>query len=143
MRVYMTNSPLKKWKSKIATFKVSFKELGIALLIIAFATFPYLHDILPLSKSETFHGFSSMRVFSFMLLINVYSHLGWLIAFFLAKGKSYRFALLVPIGLSAYQISIILFNLKKTELNSINIKFILFITLSLFVVIHYFKNAKR
>lgn len=142
MRAYTNSSLSEKKKSKIATFRFTYKEFAIALFIIVVATFPYLHDIIPLSD-EAFHGFTSMRVFTYMALFHIYAHIGWLAAFFLAKGKSFRFAFLVPVVLSAYQVFLILFDLRSTELNSINLKFILFIVLSLFVVIHYFKNMKN
>lgn len=132
------SNPFENLKLKTATYK----ELGVAMVIIAIATFPYLHDVLPLSE-EPFHGFSTMRVFGYMLLMNLFAHFGWLTAFFIAKGKSYRFAFLVPVCLSAYQIFIILFDLRDSELNTINTKFILFITLSLFVVINYFRTHRK
>lgn len=143
MRAYTNSSLSEKKKSKTATFRFTYKEFAIALFIIVVATFPYLHDIIPLSEDENFHGFSTMRVFVYMFLFHIYAHIGWLAAFFLAKGKSFRFAFLVPVVLSAYQVFLILFDLRSTELNSINLKFILFIVLSLFVVIHYFKNMKN
>ena len=115
------------------------KNFWVAVGIILISTVPYLHDVIEFDEGG-FLGFSTKRVFLFMLLINVYAHLGWLFAFFLAKNKPYRFALLVPVSLSFYQIVILLTGLKDTPLNEVTTKFVIIIIAVLILIIKYFNS---
>ena len=140
----------------------NFSELRpffIALLIIVASSFPYIHDMISardgsisgwvpnfgiaalITDAEGYVlGFSSYRVFLYMLFMQLFAHLGWLGWFFSAKGKAYRFALLVPVGLSLYSICLILFNLRNTNFNEPSVKFGITIGLSLLLIVNFFFN---
>lgn len=147
-----------KLKSKIKILK----ELIKAMAIIALSSFPYIHDIITVrtgdlatwvpdlgiqdflidSKGDIL-GYSSYRVFLYMLLIHIFAHIGYVGWFFDAKDKLYRPFLLVPVILSLYQIILILFDARANDLNDPNTKFVLTIALSIILVINFFLNNKK
>lgn len=117
------------------------KNFWIALLIILLAVLPFIHDIIELPPGE-FKGFSSRRVFLYMFSINLFSHLGWLLAFILAKDKPFRFSILIPVSLSLYQVIILITGLKDSSLNEATTKFIITVVLSFLVVIKFFTGKR-
>ena len=144
--------------SKIEILKQLFK----AVTIIALSSLPYIHDVITISGGEFpswvpdwgiqqfltnsegyVLGFSSYRVFLYIFLIHLFAHLGYVGWFFEAKNKLYRPFLLVPVILSLYQITIILFDARRTDLNDPNTKFVLTITLSIILAINFFFNNKE
>ncbi|UOB19262.1 hypothetical protein [Abyssalbus ytuae] len=118
------------------------KNLWVALTVIVVSMLPFIHDMIQLGPGE-FLGFSSRRVFLYMVAINVFSHIGWILAFFLAKDKPYRFSLLVPVSLSLYNIIILVTGLKDTGLNEATTKFFIVMILSTLLIIKYFRNKNN
>jgi hypothetical protein len=123
-----------KRKSK----KTTYKSLGIGVLIIILSTLPYIHDLIP--KGIEYPGYSSLRVFLYLILTNIFGLIGWLLAYHLARGRSYRFTMIIPIMTQTYQIFIYMLNLKSTSFNEIDLKFYITFGLSLLVCIWYFKR---
>lgn len=138
------------------------KNLMVSLGIIFISSLPYLHDLitirgeglapwvpdLGIEKALTdadgkVMGFSSYRVFLYTLLIHLFAHIGWVGWMLDAKGKSYRFALLVPVVLSGYTVALLLFNARATEFNEPDTKFYLTLFLSIIVILNFFINYKR
>ncbi len=111
----------------------------VAILIVLVSSLPYLHDQAPRGGGE-FYGFSSLRVFLYLVFTNLFAHLGWLIAFFIAKGKPYRFALLVPVTLSLYVLIVNILNLKATSFHDLTTRYIIIMVIILGLVLNYFKN---
>lgn len=157
-------------KSENPTHKESIKKksrsgilngLWKAVAIISLSSLPYIHDVITIrgeglkgwvpdfgirellrSSDGYILGFSSYRVFIYTLFIHLFGHIGWLGWFFEAEGKNYRFALLVPIILSLYQILIIVSNSRNTTFNEPDTKFYITILLSTALTINYFFNNK-
>ena len=134
----------------------------VSLGIILISSLPYFHDLitirgeglapwvpdLGIEKALTdadgkVMGFSSYRVFLYTLLIHLFAHIGWVGWMLDAKGKSYRFALLVPVVLSGYTVALLLFNARATEFNEPDTKFYLTLFLSIIVILNFFINYKR
>ncbi len=133
----MTNyRHLKLKKKKLKT--MIYKDIFIGVLILLCSILPYIHDAIP--REKTFPGYSSLRVFLYVTLINVFGLIGWLIAYFESKGKRYRFIMIVPIMNILYQLFVYIFNLKKTSFNDLNLKFIITILIAFLVLIFYFSR---
>lgn len=154
----MSNKQSIRTKSQRAILK----SLLVSLGIIFISSLPYLHDLitirgeglapwvpdLGIEKALTdadgkVMGFSSYRVFLYTLLIHLFAHIGWVGWMLDAKGKSYRFALLVPVVLSGYTVALLLFNARATEFNEPDTKFYLTLFLSIIVILNFFINYKR
>ncbi len=154
----MSNKQSIRTKSQRAILK----SLLVSLGIIFISSLPYLHDLitirgeglapwvpdLGIEKALTdadgkVMGFSSYRVFLYTLLIHLFAHIGWVGWMLDAKGKSYRFALLVPVVLSGYTVTLLLFNARATEFNEPDTKFYLTLFLSIIVILNFFINYKR
>jgi hypothetical protein len=139
-----TKTQSKKKKSKNKTWdsvKAKSQHLWVALGIIGITSLPYLHDLIPVLPEGEVFGYSSWRSFLWSTGMYVFSHLGWLFAYFLAKGKPYRFAILIPVFLSLYQIIIIFTDMRdNATLNGISAKLIIVLTLSVLLTINFFKN---
>lgn len=136
---------LEKTKLKTKTSaKVIAKHFWVALMIIGISMLPYLHDLLPnLPEGEIF-GYSSWKSFLWSTSMYIFSHLGWLFAYYLAKGKPYRFAILIPVFLSLYQIIIIFANLRGSAvLNGISAKLVITFFISILLIINFFKNNRN
>jgi hypothetical protein len=130
----MTSSNLIKKNSKRAIYR----DFLIGGLILLSSILPYIHDAIPKGMSAGISGYSSLRVFLFVVLINLFGLIGWVIAYFEARGKRYRFVIIVPIINITYQVFIYILNLKKTSFNDLNLKFIITFTVSLLVFLFYF-----
>ena len=140
-----TKMQLEKTKSRTKTWdKTSTKYFWVALGIIAISMLPYLHDLLPVLPEGEIFGYSSWRAFLWSSGMYIFSHLGWLFAYALAKWKPYRFALLIPFFLSLYQIVIIFTNLRGSAvLNGISIKLGIVVFLFILVIINFFKKNQN
>jgi uncharacterized membrane protein len=107
-----------------------------SVLILAASLMPYIHDLFP--KGVDFPGYSSSRVFLYIVLINVFGLIGWLLFFIHAKGRSYRFIIILPVLTTTYQICLHILNLKETSFNELNLKFILTFFIFVFLVGWYY-----
>ncbi|NJB38124.1 MULTISPECIES: hypothetical protein [Flavobacteriaceae] len=140
-------------KREIPKKKDFLKWVGIIMM----ATLPFLHDLITSSGEGTnswvpdlgiekfltdeegyIVGYSSYRIFLYNLLLHLSIHLSFLGWFLDAHGKSYRAALLVPVGVSFYQLIMILTNARFTEYNSLTSKFLVVLVLSLLLGVNYF-----
>lgn len=141
---------------KIISLKVVLAWLGFILI----STFPYYHDIItmrgtglkdwvPVLGIEEFltrgerdvWGFSTYRVFILTLFVQLFAQAVWAGWFMDAKYSLYKPFLLVPVGLSLYQITMIVMVSTDTYLNKPDFKFVLVLALGILVgLIYYFKN---
>ena len=134
---------LEKTKSKIKTSAKTKQSnhLWVALVIICISMLPYLHDLLPILPEGSVFGYSSWKAFLWSTSLYLFSHLGWLFSFHLAKGKPYRFAILIPVFLSLYQIIIIFTDQRSSAiLNGIDIKLFIVLILAILLIINFFRN---
>ena len=99
---------------------------------------PYIHDIIPRNTQAGISGYSSLRVFLYVLLINLFGLIGWIVAYYEAKEKRYRFVMIVPIINITYQVFIYIMNLKKTSFNDLNLKFLITFVASVLIFLFYF-----
>ncbi|MDE3744082.1 hypothetical protein [Maribacter polysaccharolyticus] len=120
------------------------------MALVGLSSLPYLHEAItyegglrswvPVLGIEGFLtdgqgkvlGFSTYRMFLYTLLIFVFSELGWAVWLYVSKHKTYYLALFVPVLMGAYQILLLLLNLRKTTANSAETKLLLVMGLSLF-----------
>ena len=109
----------------------------IAIFIILLATLPFLHDTIA-RKGYPIAGYSSLRVFVYVLLTNIFGLIGFIGWFVEAKGKQYRFALLVPILMNTYQLLIYILNMKKSTFNDFDFKIYITIAVTLSLTLNYF-----
>jgi hypothetical protein len=114
------------------------KEFVIGAFILICSLLPYIHDAIPRETQAGISGYSSLRVFLYITLINVFGLIGWLMAYFEAKGKRYRFVMIIPIINIAYQLFIYILSLKKTSFNDLNLKFLITFIVSVLVFLFYF-----
>ena len=155
---FIKNNLLTKTKSR----KGILKNLLAAIGIIFLSSLPYIHDMITIrgeglqswvpdfglqelltDKNGKVMGFSSYRVFIYTLSIHLFAHIGWVGWMLDAKGKSYRFALLVPVVLSGYTVALLLFNARATEFNEPDTKFYITIVLSILVIVNFFINNRN
>ena len=116
------------------------KQETFSILIVLISTLPYIHDLIDVGVKEGFLGFSDFRVFLFILLNHVFALFGWMLAFYLAKGRSWRFVLMIPLFSVSYEIILKILNLRSTSLNDLDVKFTLLIILSLIIIVWYFRK---
>ncbi len=129
---------IQKHLTKMKSTTTTSKEFLIGALILICSVLPYIHDAIPRETQSGISGYSSLRVFLYITLINVFGMIGWLIAYSEAKGKRYRFVMIVPIINIMYQLFIYILNLKKTSFNDLNLKFLITFIISLLVFLFYF-----
>ncbi len=115
-----------------------YRDFLIGGLILLSSILPYIHDAIPRGVGEGISGYSSLRVLLFVVLINLFGLIGWVIAYFEARGKRYRFVMIVPIINITYQVFIYVLNLKKTSFNDLNLKFLITFMVSSLVFLFYF-----
>ncbi|MEN1784374.1 MAG: hypothetical protein AAGF77_04465, partial [Bacteroidota bacterium] len=140
----------------------SVKNIAIWLGIAALSIAPYFHDIITerylgvkewvpnlglqevLSLSDgTIRGFSSYRVLLLTLLINLFAQIMWLGWWTDAKYSIYKPFLLVPLGSSFYELSVIVFVKTDTYLNKPDLKFLMILILGILIGLsYYFKNGE-
>jgi hypothetical protein len=115
---------------------MTYKNAAIAVFIILLSSLPYLHDII--SRELSFSGYSSLRVFVYIVLTNLFGLIGFMGWFVEARGRQYRFALLVPIIMNTYQLLIYVLNMKKSTFNDFDFKIYTTIAVTLVVTLNYF-----
>ncbi len=136
----------------------------ISVGIIFSSTISYFHDILTnkdgelrdwvpnlglvdaIKDSEGYPlGFTNYRVLLYILGLNIAMHIGYLGWYFAAKGKPYRFFILVPVFISLYQIIINLLNQRSSVLNDVSTKFIITIVIIIAIVLNFYlrKNNEK
>jgi hypothetical protein len=86
------------------------------------------------------HGFSTYRVFLYTFLIFLFSQIGWTAWLYLSKKKDYYLALFVPVLLGWYQVFIILFNFRRTPANSLTVKLLVLLAITIVLSAFYLKN---
>ena len=119
------------------------KDLATALYILAMSFLPYIHDLPLFEGKEGFSGFSSLRVALWAVSLFFVGLSGWVGWFISAKGKRYRFIMLAPIFMLAYQLGVYLFDARNTTSNEFNIKVILNIGFATLITLFYFYNKAR
>lgn len=143
---------------KIITFRV----ILVWLFIFAASTFPYFHDIITLrgtgikdwvpqfgienaltDSAGYVWGFNSYRVFILTLSLQIFAQIGWAGWLHDSAYKLYRPFLVVPVGLSLYQIVVILMDQTGAYLNSPDIKLMIIFIISSVVCFFYFFRNKR
>lgn len=117
---------------------MTYKNAIIAIFIILIATLPFLHDTISRELTFPASGYKALRVFVYVVLTNLFGLVGFLGWFIEAKGKQYRFALLVPILMNTYQLLIYILNMKKTSFNDFDFKIYITIAVALTVTLNYF-----
>lgn len=152
------NSALGGPPKKIVTPKVVLAWLVIA----AISTFPFFHDIVSprglgiqnwvpfngfegLVKlgEENFWGFRSYRALVLTVFVQLFAQLMWAGWWLDAKYSIYKPFLLVPLGLSFFELTIILMVQKDAYLNKPDIKLFLVLAFGVFLgILYYFKNKK-
>jgi hypothetical protein len=149
---------LKKMNFKNVTPKIDFIRW---LAIVILSALPYIHDLITIRNvgpkswvpdlgiealltdpDGRVLGFSSYRIFLYTFLLHLFAHIGWTGWFFDAKGKTYRTALLIPVALSLYQLTIILTDTRSTHLNAPDTKLYITFILGILLAINYFFNNK-
>lgn len=121
-------------KSQTTTYKVVAFLFIVTLLI-------YIHDVIPKNSGRI--GLSSARVYFYTVLAELRYLAVLFFCFYLAKHKSWRFVLVLPIILTTYQAIIRIFALQKTDYNAFDTKLILTIMVSVAITLFYFKSKKR
>ncbi|MFS4493397.1 hypothetical protein [Maribacter sp. 2308TA10-17] len=151
----MTQLKKRKLKTKIPS------GFWIAMAIVSLSSLPYLHEAIttfnsglqkwvPILGIENFLtdnqgkvlGFSTYRMFLYTLFIFLFTEFSWLAWLFVSKRTSYYYALFIPVVMGAYQILIILFNLRKSVANTPEVKLILLLGISLISVLAYLKKNR-
>lgn len=141
---------------------ISVKLLLIWLVIFCISTGPYFHDIITISgkgvKDWTPHlglidfltdnsgkvwGFNSYRVFLLTLSLHVFAQVAWAGWLHDAIYKLYRPFLLVPVGLSLYQIIVMLLDKTNASLNRPDIKLLIILCFGAIICYFYFFKNKR
>ena len=129
--------------------------------IVFISSLPYLHDVITVRGGEfkgwvpdfglqelltdshgDIMGFSSYRVFVYTLLLHLFAHIGWVGWMLDAKGKSYRFFLLVPVILSGYTVALLLLNARATAFNEFDTKIYITLGLTIILILNFFINRK-
>ena len=140
---------------------ISLKVLLIWLLFFLISTGPYFHDIvtkagigvkewIPILGIEEFltysngkvWGFGSYRIFILTVSLQVFAQIGWAGWLHDAKYKLYRPFLLVPVGLSLYQIVVVLFDQTVSYVNRPDVKLLVILAISSVVCYFYFFKNK-
>lgn len=144
--------------NKIITPKIIL--LWLSILVIT--TGPYFHDIITirgigvkdwipqlgvesfLTDSEGYvWGFNSYRVFLLTLSLQIFAQVGWAGWLHDSAYKLYRPFLVIPVGLSLYQIMVILLEQTNAYLNRPNIKLLLILSIGAVICYFYFFKNKR
>ena len=110
--------------------------------VVLFATIIiYLHDFIPKGYGKV--GRSSLRVYLFTVSAELRALIWLFFVWFLAKGKAWRFTLILPILLTTYQLIIRLSPNKNVVWNQADYKLYLTLLISAGLIIYYFKKRKE
>jgi len=152
------NNTLGNPPKKIITLKIVLAWLSIAVI----STFPYFHDIIsprglgiqnwvPFDGFEglvklgekDFWGFRSYRALVLTVFVQLFAQLMWAGWWLDAKYSIYKPFLLIPLGLSFFELTLILMVQKDAYLNKPDIKLFLVLVFGVFLgILYYFKNKK-
>jgi len=152
------NTTLGAPPKRIVTAKVIFAWLSIT----AISTFPYFHDIIsprglgiqdwvPFDGFESlvklgeknYWGFRSYRALVLTIFVQLFAQLMWAGWWLDAKYSVYKPFLLVPLGLSFFELTMILMVQKDAYLNKPDTKLFLVLAFGVFLgILYYFKNKK-
>ena len=141
---------------------ISPKVILVWLVIFIASTGPYFHDIItlrgigikewvPQLGIESFltdsdgyvWGFNSYRIFVYVLVLQLFAQVGWAGWLHDSQYALYRPFLLVPTGLSLYQIVIILMDRTESYFNRPDIKLLLILSTAAVICYFYFFKNKR
>lgn len=120
-------------KSPTTIFKIVATILVATLLI-------YIHDAIPKGWGQV--GKSSLRVFLYTVNAELRFLLVLFLLFWVAKGRVWRFSLVLPIVLTTYQLIIRLFCLQNTSYNEFDTKFVVTFLLAVALIVYYFKHRR-
>ncbi len=129
----MILSQLKTGKLVTSTFKIITLVIFSTLLI-------YFHDLIPKGYGEI--GKSSLRVYLYTVSAELRFLLTWLIIYYLAKGKQWRFVIWLPVAMTIYQLIIRVFSLQKSTYNDFDVKLIVTMVLFISLIVFYFYSKK-
>lgn len=133
------NKKSTKTKSKTLTYSAV-----ITLLIFTASFLPYLHDLKYFEGLDGFSGFSSFRTGIWVVCLFVWGVSGWITSFINSKGKTYRFALLVPIVMGLYQLIIYVLDSRELSVNDYSIKVgVNFFFIVLISSVYFYHKKKR
>lgn len=144
---------------KIITSQVIF----VWLLIFIASTGPYFHDIITaggglgvkewipqlgiekiLTDVEGYvWGFNSYRVLILTIVLQIFAQIGWAGWLHDSAYKIYRPFLVIPVGLSLYQIIVIILDQSDAYLNQADVKLFVILAISSVVCYFYFFKNKR
>lgn len=111
----------------------------IAIIILLVSFLPYVHDLNIFRDVAGFSGFSSLRIGIWVVSIFTFGLVGWILAFFNSKNKSYRFMMLAPIFMGALQLLIYVLDFRNNTINEFNIKVLINFLILLLIILTYFK----
>lgn len=138
-----TTLPLFKHKGDgIQTYRFS-----TWLLITVSSVLPYLHDLSYFQGKEYFRCFPSLSVAVMVISMFLMTILGWIFAFISSTDKLYRFVMLAPIGMLAFQlIGDFLMKIGSNQMilfHNLDIGSILGFLLLTFLVVNYFRCKRN
>ncbi len=139
-------------------FKIILKTLGFALLFSLIAMLPFIHDIIidkqfvtkvwvpdlgiekALTDPETgyVYGYSKYKVLIYFFLLHIFAAIGWIGWALDAKGKPYKFFLLIPSCMTFYTTLMILFDTRRSSFNEANTKIFLILVVNFLLMVFYF-----
>lgn len=114
---------------------------SVVAFIIITTLLIYLHDLIPKGSGKI--GKSSLRVYFYTVNSELRFLLVWLLVYWLAKGKMWRFVIWLPILMTTYQLLIRILSLQKTSYNDFNFKFVVTLLLFLALIIFYFYKKRK
>lgn len=143
--------------------KVNFIRLFLVwMVLLAASSAPYLHDIItirsvgvktwvPQLGIENFltnsighvWGFTSYRILILTIMLQIFAQIGWAGWLHDSVSKLYRPFLVVPMGLSLYQIIVIILDQSDAYLNQPDVKLLVILAISSVVCYFYFFKNKR
>ena len=141
---------------------LNYRSVLAWLALILISTGPYFHDIIttsgvgvkawvPKIGVESFltdtegyvWGFNSYRVFLLTISLHVFAQIGWAGWLHDSIYKRYRPFLLVPVGLSFYQIVVVFLDQTEAYMNRPDFKLLIILAIGALVCyLYFFKNKK-
>lgn len=123
--------------------KMTSRDVIISFSILAISFLPYIHDFKIFKGMKGFSGFSSLRIAIYLVAMFLVALSGWIFAFFKSKGSNYRFAILAPIFMLSFQLSVYLLDARKSSVNDFNFKVIVNIVVAALLIALYFYGKSR
>lgn len=111
--------------------------------IVMLSFLPYLHDFDLFKEMKGFSGFSSLRVGLWAVALYVLALSGWVLAFLNSRGKRYRFVILAPIFMLAFQLAIYVLDARSSTSNEFTNKVLLNFVLCMVLVGVYFYQLRK